>query len=119
MVEWRMDCIFCKIIAGEIPADIVYEDDRILAFRDLSPQAPVHVLIVPKRHLASLDAVNGSSEDQALLGYLMCKVREIAEQLELSEGYRLVCNCGEYGLQTVQHLHFHLLGKRRLSWPPG
>ncbi|MCL2493309.1 MAG: histidine triad nucleotide-binding protein [Clostridiales bacterium] len=114
-----MDCIFCKIIAGEIPADVVYEDDQILVFRDLAPQAPAHVLIVPKRHIASLDALDGSSEDRELLGYLMGKVREIAGQLELSEGYRLVCNCGEYGQQTVQHLHFHLLGKRQMAWPPG
>ena len=114
-----MDCVFCKIIDGGIPADIVYEDERILAFRDLSPQAPQHVLIVPKRHIASLDAVEDTPEDRELLGYLMGKVREIAKALGLSEGYRLVCNCGEYGQQTVPHLHFHLLGKRQLSWPPG
>ncbi len=110
-------CIFCMIANKEIPSDIVYEDDQILAFRDLEPQAPVHVLIVPKKHIASLD--NMTQEDQALLGYLMYKVPDIAKELELVNGYRLVNNCGEDGMQTVHHLHFHLLGKRKMTWPPG
>lgn len=113
------DCIFCKIAEREIPSDLVYEDDKILCFRDLDPQAPVHVLIIPKRHLASLDDVSESDEDRELLGTLMSKVGQIAGQLGLENGYRLVSNCGEDGMQTVRHLHFHLLGKRKLSWPPG
>ena len=111
------DCIFCKIAAKEIPGNIAYEDDRILAFHDLEPQAPVHVLIIPKKHIASLDEVTG--EDQALMGYMMGKIQEIAKTLDLENGYRVVINCGEDGMQTVKHLHFHLLGKRKMTWPPG
>lgn len=111
------DCIFCKIVDKEIPSNVVYEDDRILCFHDLEPKAPVHVLIIPKKHIASMDDV--AEEDQALLGYLMTKVKDIAVLLGLENGYRLVNNCGEDGVQTVQHLHFHLLGKRKLTWPPG
>lgn len=111
------DCIFCKIAQSEIPSEKVYEDDKILCFKDLNPQAPVHVLIIPKKHISSLDDV--SEEDSELLGYIMLKVREIAADLGLENGYRLVNNCGEDGLQTVQHLHFHLLGRRKLTWPPG
>lgn len=111
------DCLFCKIAEGEIPSTKVYEDDRILAFRDLEPQAPEHVLIIPKKHIASLDDV--TEEDAALMGYIMCKVKDIAAELGLENGYRLVNNCGEDGMQTVKHLHFHLLGKRKMTWPPG
>ena len=111
------DCIFCKIIKKEIPSNLVYEDDKIMAFHDLEPQAPVHVLIIPKQHMASLDDVK--TDDTELLGYLLCKVKEIAGTLGLENGYRLVCNTGEDGLQTVKHLHFHLLGKRKMNWPPG
>ena len=111
------DCIFCKISQSEIPSEKVYEDDKILCFKDLDPQAPVHVLIIPKKHISSLDDVR--EEDSELLGYIMLKVREIAADLSLENGYRLVNNCGEDGLQTVQHLHFHLLGRRKLTWPPG
>lgn len=111
------DCIFCKIAQSEIPSEKVYEDDKILCFKDLNPQAPVHVLIIPKKHISSLDDVR--KEDSELLGYIMLKVREIAADLGLENGYRLVNNCGEDGLQTVQHLHFHLLGRRKLTWPPG
>ena len=111
------DCIFCKIAQSEIPSEKVYEDDKILCFKDLDPQAPVHVLIIPKKHISSLDDVR--EEDSELLGYIMLKVREIAADLGLENGYRLVNNCGEDGLQTVQHQHFHLLGRRKLTWPPG
>lgn len=114
-----MNCIFCKIINGEIPSDIVYEDEEILCFRDLEPQAPVHVLIVPKIHIDSLDDINETPEHKEIFGHLMSKVHEIAGILELDNGYRLVCNCGEDGMQTVRHIHFHLLGKRRMNWPPG
>ena len=111
------DCLFCKIVEGEIPSTKVYEDDMILAFRDLEPQAPEHVLVIPKKHIASLDDV--TEEDQEILGYLMCKIKDIAADLGIENGYRVVNNCGEDGLQTVQHLHFHLLGKRKMTWPPG
>ena len=111
------DCLFCKIIAGEIPSNKVYEDDEILAFNDVAPQAPVHFLIVPKKHMASLD--DTTDEDAALLAHIMLKIKDIAAQLGLENGYRVVINCGEDGLQTVQHLHIHILGKRAMQWPPG
>ena len=111
------DCIFCKIASKEIPSTPVYEDDFLYAFYDLNPQAPVHVLIVPKKHLDSLDTVNLG--DVQILGHLLFKVKDIAKDLGLENGYRLVVNTGEDGMQTVQHLHFHLLGKRRMLWPPG
>ena len=111
------DCIFCKIAEKEIPSNVVYEDDKILCFHDLEPQAPVHVLIIPKKHIASMDDVQ--AEDQELMGHIMVKVKEIAGILELENGYRLVNNCGEDGFQTVKHIHFHLLGKRKKTWPPG
>ena len=111
------DCVFCKIAEKEIPSNIVYEDDQIICFHDLEPQAPVHVLIIPKKHIASMDDV--SADDQQLMGYIMTKVKEIAKTLGLENGYRLVNNCGEDGFQTVKHLHFHPLGKRKMTWPPG
>lgn len=111
------DCIFCKIAEKEIPGNIAYEDDKILAFHDLEPQAPVHVLIIPKKHIASLDQV--AEEDQELMGYLMNKVKDIAAGLGLENGYRVVINTGDDGMQTVKHLHVHLLGKRKMTWPPG
>lgn len=111
------DCIFCKIADKEIPSKAVYEDDRILVFHDLQPQAPVHVLVIPKKHIASLD--DAQPEDAELIGYLMLKVKDVAKELGLENGYRLVNNCGVDGMQTVKHLHFHLLGKRMMTWPPG
>lgn len=111
------DCIFCKIAEKEIPSKAAYEDDRILVFHDLDPQAPVHVLMIPKQHIASLDDVQSS--DQELLGYMMGKVKEIAALLGLDNGYRVVINTGEDGMQTVKHLHIHILGKRKMIWPPG
>jgi len=114
-----MDCIFCKIVGGEIPSDVVYEDDEIIAFRDLNPMAPVHVLIIPKEHIDSLDDITGADAQSAMLGRLMSRIGEIAALLGLENGYRVVSNCGEDGMQTVRHLHFHLLGGRKLGWPPG
>ena len=111
------DCIFCKIANKEIPSNVVYEDDKILCFHDLEPQAPVHVLIIPKKHIASMDEVQ--ADDLELMGYIMTKVKEIAATLELDNGYRLVNNCGEDGGQTVGHIHFHILAGRNLGWPPG
>ena len=111
------DCLFCKIIAGEIPSNKVYEDDEILAFNDVAPQAPVHFLIVPKKHMASLD--DTTDEDAALLAHIMLKIKDIAKDLGLENGYRVVITTGEDGMQSVKHLHVHVLGKRRLLWPPG
>jgi histidine triad (HIT) family protein len=113
------DCIFCKIAQGEIPSNIVYEDEEIICFKDLEPQAPVHALIIPKKHYESLDDVTESAEDKELFGHLISKVHIIAERLGLENGYRLVNNTGEDGMQTVKHVHFHLLGKRKMTWPPG
>lgn len=111
------DCIFCMIANKEIPSNIVYEDDKIMVFHDLEPQAPAHVLMISKKHIPSLDAI--AVEDQELLGYMILKVKDIAEMLDMKNGYRLVNNCGEDALQTVKHLHFHILGKRKMGWPPG
>ncbi|HEX5102260.1 MAG TPA: histidine triad nucleotide-binding protein [Pirellulaceae bacterium] len=109
--------IFKRIIDKEIPAKIVYEDDHCLAFHDVSPQAPTHVLVIPKREIPSLAEV--SAGDQALLGHLLLTVKKLASDLGLSGGYRIVINCGPDGGQSVDHLHLHLLAGRALSWPPG
>jgi histidine triad (HIT) family protein len=110
--------IFKKIIEKEIPAEIVYEDDLCLAFRDISPQAPTHVLLIPKKEIASLSTAD--PKDHPLLGHLLLKAAEIAQQEGLVEnGYRVVINTGNYGGQSVDHLHFHILGGRHLGWPPG
>lgn len=111
------DCIFCMIAEKKIPSDIVYEDEKMICFKDLEPQAPVHVLLIPKKHIASMDDI--SPEDQSVLGHIMVKVQDIAADLGLENGYRVVNNCGEDGFQTISHLHFHLLGKRKMTWPPG
>ena len=109
------DCIFCKIANKEITSDYVYEDDQIISFRDMEPQAPEHVLIIPKRHIESLDAAQDT--DAELLAHILLKVKDIAADLGIKDGYRVVNNCGEDGGQTVKHLHFHLLGKRKMTWP--
>ena len=109
--------IFQKIIDKEIPAEIVYEDDRCLAFRDVNPQAPTHVLVIPKRPIVSL--AHAEDGDSDLLGHLLIVARRVAEQEGLSNGYRTVLNCGRDGGQSVDHLHLHVLGGRALSWPPG
>ncbi len=111
------DTLFGKIIRREIPADIVYEDALCLAFRDIAPQAPVHILVIPKKPIPRLADAEG--EDQSLLGHLLLTVKRIAEQEGLTDGYRTVLNTGESGGQTVFHLHIHLLGGRSLTWPPG
>ena len=111
------DTIFSKIIHREIPADIVHEDEVCLAFRDVSPQAPVHVLIVPKKPLAKI--ADADADDQGMLGHLLLKAGEIARQLNCSDNFRLVINNGEEAGQSVFHLHVHLLAGRPLSWPPG
>jgi histidine triad (HIT) family protein len=109
--------IFKRIIDKEIPAKIVYEDDLCLAFHDIGPQAPTHVLVIPKKEIPSLAAAE--AEDAALLGHLLLKAKNLAEQLDLAGGYRVVINCGPDGGQSVDHLHLHLLGGRQLKWPPG
>lgn len=109
--------IFKRIIDREIPAEIVFEDAQCLAFRDINPQAPIHVLLIPKKEISTLDAL--SEEDEALMGHLLVVVRKLAGQLNLSGGYRVVINCGPDAGQAVPHLHFHLLGGRKLAWPPG
>lgn len=113
-----MDCIFCKIANGEIGSDLVYEDSMIAAFNDLDPQAPVHILIVPKKHIASLNDLEKGDEE--ILGHLMSIIAPIAEKAGVaSSGYRVVINTGKDGGQTVGHLHIHLLGKRKMEWPAG
>ncbi len=108
-----MDCLFCKIIAGEIPSTKVYEDDVMYAFRDINPQAPVHVLVIPKCHIESLDKVTRENCDAVRA--IFEKIPEIAKSLGLEKGYRLVSNCGPDACQTVKHLHFHILGGKELS----
>lgn len=109
--------IFKKIIDKEVPAQIVYEDDQCLAFRDVAPQAPVHVLVIPKREIASLDEL--ADGDMELVAHIYLVIRNLARELGLADGYRVVLNCGRDGGQSVDHLHFHLLGGRQLTWPPG
>ena len=109
--------IFQKIIDGEVPADIVYEDDQCVAFRDVNPQAPTHVLIVPRKPIPSLDDL--TEEDEPLVGHLFTVAREVAADEGLENGYRTVFNCGADAGQSVDHLHLHLLGGRHLDWPPG
>jgi histidine triad (HIT) family protein len=110
--------IFQRIIAREIPADIVYEDDQCLAFRDVKPQAPTHVLVIPKREIASINAISDADAD--VVAHLWRVIRDLARQLRIDKGgYRVVVNCGADAGQTVDHLHFHLLGGRPFDWPPG
>jgi len=111
------DTIFSKIIRREIPADIIYEDDLCLAFRDITPQAPVHILVIPKKPIPQIELAE--SEDHALLGHLLLTVKRVAAQVGLTNGYRVVINNGVDGGQTVNHLHLHILGGRQLGWPPG
>lgn len=111
------DCLFCKIVKKELPSEIVYEDDEVLAFRDIKPQAPVHVLIIPKRHIASLADL--TEEDGDAMGRVMLVASKLARDSGISEGYRVVANCGKDAGQSVFHIHVHLLGGRSLGWPPG
>ena len=112
-----MSTIFKRIIDHEIPAQIIFEDDRVLAFHDIKPQAPVHVLVIPKKEIATLDDI--TPEDAPLIGHLFVVLRQVAADLGLEDGYRVVINSGRDGGQEVPHLHLHLLGKRRMTWPPG
>ena len=113
-----MDCLFCKIIAGDIPSAKVYEDDKVYAFRDIEPQAPVHILIIPKEHIASANEI--TEENASIVGHIFAVAAKIAKDEGIADGgYRIVNNCGQDGGQTVGHLHFHMLGGRSLQWPPG
>ena len=112
------DCIFCKIAAGDIPAEIVYENDFVVAFKDLGPQAPVHTLVIPKKHIATINDLE--DEDAALVGEMYLAAKQIAADNDLSErGYRTVMNCNAEAGQTVFHIHLHVLGGRAMQWPPG
>jgi len=112
------DCLFCKLLAGEIPASIVYEDERVVAFRDINPQAPTHVLVIPRRHIATLNDLG--PEDDGLVGELVRRAAAIAkEQGHAERGYRVVFNCNADAGQTVFHIHLHLVAGRKLGWPPG
>ena len=112
------DCIFCKIAAGEIRSDIVHQDERVVAFRDINPQAPTHVVLIPRQHVASLNDL-GAQHDE-VIGYLVRVAAQIAEDEGFAkQGYRIVANCGPAAGQSVDHVHFHLLGGRPLGWPPG
>jgi histidine triad (HIT) family protein len=113
-----MDCLFCRIVAGEIPAEIVYQDERSVAFRDINAQAPVHVLVIPREHMESLD--EAGQRDEATLGHILRVAARVANEQGLSEtGYRTVINTGAGAGQSVFHLHLHVLGGRQLNWPPG
>ena len=113
-----MDCLFCRILAGEIPAEVIYQDERSIAFRDINPQAPTHVLVIPRDHIEALD--EATQKDEALLGHLLRVAARVANEEGLSEsGYRTVVNTGAGAGQSVFHLHLHVIGGRALSWPPG
>ena len=108
-----MDCLFCKIVAGDIPSTQVYEDDLVLAFRDIAPQAPTHILVIPKAHIASCAAI--TAENSAVVAHIFEVIAQIAKQEGLDGGFRVVSNCGDHAGQTVHHLHFHILGGKQLS----
>lgn len=113
-----MTCFFCKIAEGEVPADIIFQNDEVIAFRDINPQAPTHVLIIPKRHIATLNDLEEGDEN--LVGSLFLTAKSLAAELGFAEdGYRTVFNCNAHGGQSVYHIHLHLLGGRQLGWPPG
>lgn len=113
-----MDCIFCSIIQGQIPSEKVFEDDKVLAFKDINPEAPVHIVIIPKKHISSINDLEYN--DNELIGHIYNVAKKIAADLGISEsGYRIVTNCGNDAGQSVLHIHFHLLGGRSLAWPPG
>lgn len=112
------DCIFCKIVSGDIPSAKIYEDEQVIAFRDINPQAPAHILVVPKRHIPGVNDL--ATADEALVGHVYSVVAKLVQELGIAEsGYRVVVNSGENGQQSVPHLHFHVLGGRLLAWPPG
>lgn len=111
------NCLFCKIAKGSIPSEFVYEDDKVVAFKDINPQAPVHILIIPREHIESADDI--TAENSHLIAHIFEVITKIAKDMNLDKGYRIVNNCKELGGQTVNHLHFHLLSGRQLLWPAG
>lgn len=112
------DCLFCKIVSGDIPGDIVFEDDDVLAFRDLNPHAPVHFLVIPKKHISTINDIQPA--DAELIGKLYLAAKSVAKDEGMdASGYRCVMNCNDDGGQTVHHIHLHVLGKRHMNWPPG
>lgn len=114
----EQDCLFCKILAGDIPADVIYESDSAIAFRDVNPKAPVHVLIIPRKHIATINDLDSS--DEAMVGSMIMAAKEIAYDEGLADdGYRVVMNCNQAAGQSVFHIHMHMLGGRTLAWPPG
>ena len=113
-----MDCLFCKIVAGDIPAHKLYEDDQVIAFNDITPQAPVHFLVIPKKHIATLHDLN-EEDDKALAGHILFTAQRLAEEQGCQEGFLVVMNCNDLGGQTVYHIHMHVLGQRQMHWPPG
>jgi histidine triad (HIT) family protein len=117
MTDRDPDCLFCRIVAGEIPSDQVHADDEVIAFRDINPRAPTHVLVIPRRHIPDAHALTAA--DGPLLGRMFAVIHDIAEGAGLGNGYRVVTNIGPESGQTVPHLHFHLLGGRPMTWPPG
>ena len=117
MADSDPDCLFCRIVAGEVPSDRVHEDDDVIAFRDIAPKAPTHVLVIPRRHIPDAHALTEADGD--LLTKLFTAVRQVADAAGLKNGYRVVTNVGPDSGQTVFHLHFHLLGGRPMAWPPG
>ena len=117
MTDRDPDCLFCRIVAGEVPSDPVHDDDDVIAFRDIAPRAPTHVLVIPRRHIPDVHALTESDGD--LLAKLFTAVRQVADAAGLDNGYRVVTNVGPESGQTVFHLHFHLLGGRPMAWPPG
>ena len=112
-----MDCLFCKIINKEIPSDLIYEDEKVVAFKDINPQAPIHILVLPKEHIASNNEI--TEENSSIVGHVYTVIKKLAKDNGLENGYRIVNNCGVDGGQSVNHLHFHLLGGRQMLWPPG
>lgn len=112
-----MGCLFCKITAGEIPAKKIYEDELVVAFHDIAPQAPVHFLVIPKKHISTLSDL--TEADRELAGHILYTAQRLANKLGCEQGYRVTMNCNELGGQTVYHIHMHVLGQRQLAWPPG
>lgn len=112
-----MSCVFCEIVKGNLNSDIIYEDEEILAFKDIEPKAPVHFLVIPKKHIKSV--LELSEEDLAVISKIFWNIKDIAQNLGLEKGFRIINNCGDDGGQTVSHIHFHVLGKRKMNWPPG
>lgn len=111
-----MDCIFCKIAAKEVPSEIIYEDEKVLVFKDLEPKAPVHVLVIPKTHISSVMEIN--EENSEIISHIFKVIKKLSSKLNLQNGFRVINNCGKYGGQTVNHIHFHVLGGQQLEWNP-